>query len=181
MRCCWQSNTDPRYTRLSCLNFRLVMSPWSRTIFLICSGGISSFWASMKPNLRFSLYLLVCSCCHFRATQKSEYLGFLVDGNWWYEPGRTERWWKEDNTFFLKLFFSQLGWCFSSCYRLWWSHERHLSTLLHHRHLLWHPTHEIHWPTVPDIEWVRHPGLQQIKNCGHKLKYKTKIIRNATC
>ena len=43
------------------------MSPWSRMIFLTCSGGMSSFWASTNPNFLFSLYLFVCNCCHFLA------------------------------------------------------------------------------------------------------------------
>ena len=36
----------PRYTRLSCRNFLLVMSPWSLTILRTCSAGMSSFGAS---------------------------------------------------------------------------------------------------------------------------------------
>ena len=62
------NNTHPRYTLLSWRYFLLVMSPWSRMIFLTCSGGMSSFWASTNPNFLFSLYLFVCNCCHFLAT-----------------------------------------------------------------------------------------------------------------
>lgn len=61
------NNTHPRYTLLSWRYFLLVMSPWSRMIFLTCSGGMSSFWASTNPNFLFSLYLFVCNCCHFLA------------------------------------------------------------------------------------------------------------------
>ena len=61
--------TYPKYTRLSCLYFLLLMSPWSRIILRICSGGMSSFWASTNPNFLFSENLLDCSCCHFCAAK----------------------------------------------------------------------------------------------------------------
>ena len=64
----WGTNfSAPRYTRLSCRNFRDVMSPWSRMIFRRCSGGISSFCASTYPNFRLSPNRFALSCAHFRA------------------------------------------------------------------------------------------------------------------
>jgi len=65
----WRMHTYPKYTRLSCLYFLLLMSPWSRIILRICSGGMSSFWASTNPNFLFSENLLDCNCCHFCAAK----------------------------------------------------------------------------------------------------------------
>ena len=62
-------DTYPKYTRLSCLYFLLLISPWSRIILRICSGGMSSFWASTNPNFLFSENLLDCNCCHFCAAK----------------------------------------------------------------------------------------------------------------
>ena len=62
-------HTYPKYTRLSCLYFLLLISPWSRIILRICSGGMSSFWASTNPNFLFSENLLDCNCCHFCAAK----------------------------------------------------------------------------------------------------------------
>lgn len=87
------TSTYPRYTLLSWRYFRLVMSPWSRIIFLTCSGGMSSFWASTKPNFLFSLYLFDCNCCHFFAVtcahesiraREQATLTFFLQSFFWY-------------------------------------------------------------------------------------------------